>query len=151
MCGAHRHDRKPVGAVSNPDHMNESHGQGGLHARRGTRPTVRSIAMNPVDHPNGGRTKGGKQWATPGQEHRREDAQEQGDGIIVRGRAIRQVRTRDVSRSVWKGPFVDGYLLKKGGKRARISGRNEIIRICEPALDDPTAVCLRPDLRGVTN
>jgi small subunit ribosomal protein S19 len=33
-----------------------------------------------------------------------------------------------LSRSVWKGPFVDGYLLKKA-ERARQSGRNEIIRI----------------------
>jgi len=33
-----------------------------------------------------------------------------------------------VSRSVWKGPFVDGYLLKKAEK-ARASGRKEIIRI----------------------
>ncbi|GGG40014.1 30S ribosomal protein S19 [Caldovatus sediminis] len=32
------------------------------------------------------------------------------------------------SRSVWKGPFVDGYLLSKAEK-ARESGRNEIIRI----------------------
>jgi large subunit ribosomal protein L2 len=54
-----------VGAVSNPDHMNESTGKAGRNRWRGTRPTVRSIAMNPVDHPNGGRTKGGKHWATP--------------------------------------------------------------------------------------
>ncbi len=33
-----------------------------------------------------------------------------------------------MSRSVWKGPFVDGYLLKKA-ERARASGRKEIIRI----------------------
>jgi len=33
-----------------------------------------------------------------------------------------------VSRSVWKGPFVDGYLLKKAEK-TRSSGRNEIIKI----------------------
>jgi len=33
-----------------------------------------------------------------------------------------------VTRSVWKGPFVDGYLLKKADK-ARASGRNEIIKI----------------------
>jgi len=33
-----------------------------------------------------------------------------------------------VARSVWKGPFVDGYLLKKAEK-ARASGRNEIIKI----------------------
>jgi large subunit ribosomal protein L2 len=54
-----------VGAVSNPDHMNEATGKAGRTRWRGTRPTVRSIAMNPIDHPNGGRTKGGKHWATP--------------------------------------------------------------------------------------
>jgi large subunit ribosomal protein L2 len=54
-----------VGAVSNPDHMNESYGKAGRTRWRGIRPTVRSVAMNPVDHPNAGRTKGGKHWATP--------------------------------------------------------------------------------------
>ena len=33
-----------------------------------------------------------------------------------------------MTRSVWKGPFFDGYLLKKADK-ARQSGRNEVIRI----------------------
>jgi large subunit ribosomal protein L2 len=55
----------PSAPVSNPDHMNESTGKAGRTRWRGTRPTVRSIAMNPIDHPNGGRTKGGKHWATP--------------------------------------------------------------------------------------
>ncbi len=32
-----------------------------------------------------------------------------------------------MSRSVWKGPFVDGYLLKKAEK-VRSSGRNEVIK-----------------------
>jgi large subunit ribosomal protein L2 len=54
-----------VGAVSNPDHLNEATGKAGRTRWRGIRPTVRSIAMNPIDHPNGGRTKGGKHWATP--------------------------------------------------------------------------------------
>ena len=54
-----------VGAVSNPDHANEVIGKAGRTRWQGKRPTVRSIAMNPVDHPNGGRTKGGKHWATP--------------------------------------------------------------------------------------
>jgi large subunit ribosomal protein L2 len=54
-----------VGAVSNPDHMNTVVGKAGRTRLLGRRPTVRSIAMNPVDHPNGGRTKGGKHWATP--------------------------------------------------------------------------------------
>ena len=54
-----------VGAVSNPDHSNQVIGKAGRNRWKGNRPTVRSIAMNPVDHPNGGRTKGGKHWATP--------------------------------------------------------------------------------------
>ena len=54
-----------VGAVSNPDHTNEVIGKAGRQRWKGNRPTVRSIAMNPIDHPNGGRTKGGKHWATP--------------------------------------------------------------------------------------
>ena len=33
-----------------------------------------------------------------------------------------------MARSVWKGPFVDGYLLKKA-ERARASGRNEVIKM----------------------
>ena len=54
-----------VGAVSNPDHMNAVIGKAGRTRWKGRRPHNRSIAMNPVDHPNGGRTKGGKHWATP--------------------------------------------------------------------------------------
>ena len=33
-----------------------------------------------------------------------------------------------MARSVWKGPFVDGYLLKKA-EAARASGRNDVIKI----------------------
>lgn len=54
-----------VGAVSNPDHANTVTGKAGRTRWQGTRPTVRSVAMNPIDHPNGGRTNGGKHWATP--------------------------------------------------------------------------------------
>jgi len=54
-----------VGAVSNPDNSNQIIAKAGRTRWKGNRPTVRSIAMNPVDHPNGGRTKGGKHWATP--------------------------------------------------------------------------------------
>src|SRR5450759_3743912 len=37
-------------------------------------------------------------------------------------------RDRDMTRSVWKGPFVDGYLLRKA-EAARSSGRHEMIKI----------------------
>jgi large subunit ribosomal protein L2 len=54
-----------IGAVSNPDHMNEVVGKAGRNRWKGFRPVSRGIARNPVDHPNGGRTNGGKHWATP--------------------------------------------------------------------------------------
>jgi large subunit ribosomal protein L2 len=54
-----------IGAVSNPDHSNEVTAKAGRTRWKGIRPTVRSITMNPIDHPNGGRTNGGKHWATP--------------------------------------------------------------------------------------
>lgn len=54
-----------VGAVSNPDNSNQVIGKAGRKRWGGTRPTVRGITMNPIDHPNGGRTNGGKHWATP--------------------------------------------------------------------------------------
>jgi large subunit ribosomal protein L2 len=54
-----------VGAVSNPDHVNEVVGKAGRTRWKGARPVSRGIARNPVDHPNGGLTNGGKHWATP--------------------------------------------------------------------------------------
>ncbi len=54
-----------IGAVSNPDHINEIVGKAGRTRWKGKRPVSRGIARNPVDHPNGGRTNGGKHWATP--------------------------------------------------------------------------------------
>jgi len=54
-----------IGAVSNPDHSNAVTGKAGRSRWKGSRPTVRGITMNPIDHPNGGRTNGGKHWVTP--------------------------------------------------------------------------------------
>jgi large subunit ribosomal protein L2 len=54
-----------IGAVSNPDHMNITIGKAGRMRWMGRMPHNRGISMNPVDHPHGGRTKGGKQWTSP--------------------------------------------------------------------------------------
>jgi large subunit ribosomal protein L2 len=57
-----------VGAVSNPDHMNEVLAKAGRNVWRNKRPSVRGTAMNPIDHPHGGgegRTKGGRHPVTP--------------------------------------------------------------------------------------
>ena len=57
-----------VGAVSNPDHSNISLGKAGRKRWMGKRPSVRGVAMNPIDHPHGGgegRTSGGRHPVTP--------------------------------------------------------------------------------------
>ena len=57
-----------VGAVSNPDNSNTNKGKAGRNRWLGRRPSVRGVAMNPVDHPHGGgegRTSGGRHPVTP--------------------------------------------------------------------------------------
>ena len=57
-----------IGAVSNADHQNENIGKAGRNRWKGWRPTVRGVAMNPVDHPHGGgegKTSGGRHPVTP--------------------------------------------------------------------------------------
>jgi len=64
--------RATIGEVSNSEHSLRSLGKAGASRWRGRRPTVRGVAMNPVDHPHGGgegRTSGGRHpvspWGTP--------------------------------------------------------------------------------------
>ena len=57
-----------VGAVSNPDKSNIKLAKAGRNRWLGKRPSVRGVAMNPVDHPHGGgegRTSGGRHPVTP--------------------------------------------------------------------------------------
>ncbi len=64
--------RATIGEVGNSEHNLRSLGKAGATRWRGVRPTVRGVAMNPVDHPHGGgegRTSGGRHpvspWGTP--------------------------------------------------------------------------------------
>jgi large subunit ribosomal protein L2 len=57
--------RATIGEVGNEEHSLRSIGKAGAQRWRGIRPTVRAIAMNPVDHPMGGRTNGGGGWHHP--------------------------------------------------------------------------------------
>ncbi|UCH75509.1 MAG: 50S ribosomal protein L2 [Rhodospirillales bacterium] len=57
-----------IGAVSNPDQSNIKLGKAGRKRWLGKRPSVRGVAMNPVDHPHGGgegRSSGGRHPVTP--------------------------------------------------------------------------------------
>ena len=60
--------RATIGSVSNSDHQNIKMGKAGRNRWKGKRPSVRGVAMNPVDHPHGGgegRTSGGRHPVTP--------------------------------------------------------------------------------------
>jgi large subunit ribosomal protein L2 len=60
--------RATLGEVSNSEHSLRKLGKAGASRWRGVRPTVRGVAMNPVDHPHGGgegRTSGGRHPVTP--------------------------------------------------------------------------------------
>ena len=57
-----------IGAVSNPDQQNIVIGKAGRNRWLGRRPSVRGVAMNPIDHPHGGgegKTSGGRHPVTP--------------------------------------------------------------------------------------
>jgi large subunit ribosomal protein L2 len=54
-----------IGSVSNNLQKSIVYGKAGRRRYLGKRPSVRGIAMNPVDHPHGGRTNGGRPSVTP--------------------------------------------------------------------------------------
>ena len=84
--------RATIGSVSNPEHSLRKIGKAGATRWRGVRPTVRGVAMNPVDHPHGGgegRTSGGRHpvspWGTPTKGYKTR-SNKRTDNMIVRRR-----------------------------------------------------------------
>lgn len=85
--------RATLGEVSNSEHSLRSLGKAGAKRWRGVRPTVRGVAMNPVDHPHGGgegRTSGGRHpvspWGTPTKGYKTR-SNKRTDQYIVRSRS----------------------------------------------------------------
>ncbi len=84
-----------IGAVSNPDQQNIKLAKAGRKRWLGKRPSVRGVAMNPVDHPHGGgegRTSGGRHPVTPW------------------GKPTKGMRTR-------RNKATDKYIIRRRGKR----------------------------------
>jgi large subunit ribosomal protein L2 len=87
-----------VGAVSNPDHMNEVLGKAGRVRHKGRRPHVRGVAMNPIDHPHGGgegRSSGGRHPVTPWgkpTKGRKTRSNKATDKYIIRSRHMKKAR-----------------------------------------------------------
>ncbi|MFC3284244.1 50S ribosomal protein L2 [Litchfieldella rifensis] len=87
--------RATLGEVSNSEHSLRQLGKAGAKRWRGVRPTVRGVAMNPVDHPHGGgegRTSGGRHpvtpWGVPTKGHKTRK-NKRTDNLIVRRRKAR--------------------------------------------------------------
>jgi large subunit ribosomal protein L2 len=85
--------RATIGEVGNEEHSLESIGKAGAQRWRGIRPTVRGVAMNPIDHPHGGgegTTAAGRDpvspWGTPTKGYRTRK-NKRTRGMIVRRRA----------------------------------------------------------------
>ena len=81
-----------IGAVSNPDNMNQKIGKAGRKRWMGRRPHNRGVVMNPVDHPLGGgegRSSGGRHpvtpWGKPTKGHKTR-SNKRTDGLIIRRR-----------------------------------------------------------------
>ncbi len=87
-----------VGAVSNPNNQNTNLGKAGRNRWKGKRPSVRGVAMNPVDHPHGGgegRSSGGRHPVTPWgkpTKGRRTRSNKATDKYIIRSRHARKKR-----------------------------------------------------------
>jgi len=84
--------RATIGEVGNGEHSLRKLGKAGAKRWRGVRPTVRGVAMNPVDHPHGGgegRTSGGRHpvspWGTPTKGYKTR-SNKRTDNMIVRRR-----------------------------------------------------------------
>lgn len=88
--------RATLGTVSNQENNLRSLGKAGAKRWRGVRPTVRGVAMNPVDHPHGGgegRTSGGRHpstpWGVPTKGYKTRKNQRT-DDLIIRRRGSRK-------------------------------------------------------------
>ncbi|MDO9620783.1 MAG: 50S ribosomal protein L2 [Moraxellaceae bacterium] len=94
MRKIHVECRAVFGEVSNSEHSLRSLGKAGASRWRGIRPTVRGMAMNPVDHPHGGgegRNKGIQPvspWGTPSKGYKTRN-NKRTSGMIVRDRRVK--------------------------------------------------------------
>ena len=111
--------RATIGRVSNPNHGARKLRKAVQSRWLGRRPFVRGVAMNPVDHPHGGgegRTKGGRPSVSPW-----------GKPTKAGFRAGAESKRRNSEfmprRSIWKGSFVDAFLLRMKKKRDLLLNR----------------------------
>ena len=125
--------RATVGEVGNAEQSNINWGKAGRMRWKGKRPTVRGVAMNPVDHPHGGgegKTSGGRHPVSPwGQAEgrtRRRTSRATSSSSVAAVRARSAEELNHMPRSLKKGPFIDDHLLKKVDDQNEAGTKNVI-------------------------
>ena len=121
--------RATIGEVGNSEHNLKKLGKAGAKRWRGIRPTVRGVAMNPVDHPHGGGegqdlgrpSSGVSPWGTPTKGYK--TRKNKRTTAVHRARSSQSNRETTMPRSLKKGPFVDLHLVKK--VEAAVSANNK--------------------------
>lgn len=90
----HRKCRACIGQIGNGEHESQKLGKAGRNRWKGKRPSVRGVAMNPVDHPMGGgegKSSGGRHpctpWGVPTKGYKTRKRNKQSDKYIVRKRS----------------------------------------------------------------
>lgn len=117
-----------IGTVSNMQHNLVNLGKAGRSRWLNRRPSVRGVAMNPIDHPHGGgegKSSGGRPSVTPW-------------GKVAHGQPTKKKKKKMATskRSKWKGPYIDSNLLdsrlKEGEKKMyfKTKSRNTEITPC---------------------
>ena len=93
VCKVHVDCRATLGEVSNSENSLRQLGKAGVKRHMGIRPTVRGVAMNPVDHPHGGgegRSSGGRHpvspWGMPTKGYKTRDKKKSSSRLIVKRR-----------------------------------------------------------------
>ena len=135
-----------VGAVSNPDHMNISLGKAGRSRWLGIKPSVRGVAMNPIDHPHGGgegRTSGGRHpvtpWGKPTKGKKTRSNKATNKFIVSSPSRQEEVRRRTRVPLSLERPVRRRLPPEKGGCRARLRPQRSHQDL-EPPLHHPAAV-----------
>ena len=126
--------RATVGEVGNAEQSNINWGKAGRMRWKGKRPTVRGVAMNPVDHPHGGgegKTSGGRHPVSPwGQAEGRTRKGTQGKRQAHRASPSywqeALIGAFGMPRSLKKGPFIDDHLQKKVDAQNEAGTKNVI-------------------------
>ena len=145
----HGDDRRGV----QPDNQNIKKGKAGRNRWLGKRPSVRGVAMNPVDHPHGGgegRSSGGRHpvtpWGVPTKGKRTRRGNKKSDALIMRRRHKRRGEGRRCLVRFGKGPSSTAICSRKPRRSASLRAQRDHQDMV-PALDHPAAV-RRPHLRG---